>query len=560
MKNAEKHWLAVAERLAWRKKPARAQSGGWPRVSWYPGGILNLTESCLDRHASDPHRIAFIELSEDGSRRTITYAELLEKTNRYANLFSKAGIQKGDALVIYLPMVIEAAAAMLASARIGAIHSVVFAGLSAEALRERADSLRAKAVVTADVVVRRGKEIDLLSNARSAAKGRSMFVLARRKKTVLKKGEINLERAARAESPVFEARAMKSSDPLFVLYTSGSTGKPKGIIHTHGGYGAYAADTARRTFSLEPGSVFWCTADFGWITGHSYALYGALANGATSIIAEGALDHPADRWKCALKEEKVNVFYTSPTAIRIFRKEWKGKPFALPHLALLASVGEPLSPEVARWFSLHVGGGKKPVLDTWWQTETGGHMLTSGVPLPGIEVAIARPDAFGKGELVITQPWPGMTAGCFKDAPRFRKYFSKEGFITGDYARKEKGRIRILGRWDDVINVSGHRIGSAEVENAILAHPSAAESAVIGVPDAVTGEALCAFVVTKRGARATEKDIARAVRRALGGYASPKHIRFVDVLPKTRSGKILRRLLRAEYAGEKPGDTSTLEN
>lgn len=558
-----KHWLKVSRFVSWRKKPIKAQSGVWPRVRWYEGGILNLSESCLDKHAAAGRHdaVALIELLENGKRRTITYGMLLEKVNRYANLFTRRGLKKGDAVIIYMPAVIETAAVMLACARIGAVHSVVFAGLSKEALGERMQSLHARAVVTADVTFRRGKEIDLLSNVDAIVGTEMVFVLKRKKQTKLKKNETDLEAAARSESAVFGTCPMKPSDPLFVLYTSGSTGKPKGIVHGHGGYGAYAAYTARRAFGLKPSTIFWCTADFGWITGHSYVLYGALANGATSLIVEGALDYPrTDRWRRILKEEKVEAFYTSPTAIRIFRKEWKGAPAAFPHLARLGSVGEPLNPEVGTWFRKYVGKRKIGIRDTWWQTETGGHLITSGIPLPGIVAKIAHKDASGKGELCIAKPWPGMMLGCFGDEARFRKYFSKEGFVTGDYARMEKGRIRILGRSDDVVNVSGHRIGSAEIENAILMHPGVAESAVIGVPDEITGEALCAFVVAKTEGKVQPEEVKLAVRKHVGAYAVPKLVRFVPSLPKTRSGKIMRRLLRAEFAGEKPGDTSTLEN
>ena len=572
-----------------------------PFAKWFADGELNVAYNCLDRHvdAGLGDRVAIHWEGEPGDTRTITYAELTADVKRAANMLESLGIGEGDTVAIYLPNVPEAVISMLAVARIGAIHSVVFGGFSAESLRSRIDDASAKLVITADGGWRKGK----VSPLKPAVDG----ALALEKDgphtvehvLVVRRGENDVDwtdgrdlwwheqfEAARSEH---EARAFGAEHPLFILYTSGTTGKPKGILHTSGGYLTQAAFTHRNVFDLHPESdVYWCTADVGWITGHSYAVYGPLANGTTSVLYEGTPDAPhPGRWFEIIEKYGVSLFYTAPTAIRSFMKLGREVPddFDLTSIRVLGSVGEPINPEAWIWYRDVVGGGNAPIVDTWWQTETGAIMISAlpgitttkpgsaQVPLPGISVevldeqGVAVPPG-GGGLLSITEPWPSMLRGIWGDPERFREtYWSKFGtkYFAGDGARRdEDGDIWLLGRVDDVMNVSGHRLSTAEIESALVSHPIVAESAVVGAADETTGQAVVAFVVLRAehaaGQTVDEASVTlRAhVSEAIGAIARPRQVIIVEELPKTRSGKIMRRLLQDVAEGRAIGDTTTL--
>jgi acetyl-CoA synthetase len=592
--NPEKFWAEVADReLDWFVKWNRVFRWDFPYVEWFIGGKLNIVYNCLDRHikAGLGGRVAYIYLNERRQKITITYQELLRQVNKFANGLKSLGVKKGDRVVIYMPLVIEQIVAMLACARIGAVHSVVFGALSSNALRQRTVDSEAKVIITADFIYRRGVKKELKPIVREATKGLSFvkhIIVWQREHgnhLITKSKEIDFDKLTEKQSDRCEPEMMDAEDPLFVLYTSGSTGTPKGIVHTTGGYGVYASFTMKTVFGLRQSDIFWCTADTGWITGHSYVVYGPLLAGATSVIVEGAPDYPtADYWWEIIEEQKVTIFYTSPTLIRMFRKLGgkSDKKYDLTSLRILGTVGEPISPEIWRWYHEHIGGKKCPIQDTWWQTETGGHMIvtlpsmkqkpgSAGKPFFGIEIDIVDKKgksvpAGEKGFLVIKKPWPSALRNCLNDEKRYKKYWNeiKGVFSTGDYAIKDKdGYVTILGRSDDVINVSGHRIGSAEVESAILTHSAVSEAAVIGKPDEARGEKVKAFVVLKEKSERTEKlsqEIRSCVRREIAGYAMPAEIEFVDTLPKTRSGKIMRRVLKARELGNDAGDLSALSD
>ncbi len=560
--------------------------------TWFTGATLNISYNCLDRHAQgqNKNKIAYIAIDENEQSASITYAELLERVNQCANGLKELGITKGDRVILYMPLVIEHIVAMLACARIGAIHSVVFAGLSEKALRDRIIDSEAKLVITANWTMRRGKKVSLKKVVDSAVQDidsvRAVLVLVRGEDTCeLNEKDVDYHTLIDTQSKGCEPEPIDSEDPLFILYTSGSTGKPKGIVHTTGGYSVYTHYTTKTVFDIQENDVFWCTADPGWITGHSYVVYGPLSVGATSVIAEGAPDYPTpDKWWSIIEKHKVSIFYTSPTAIRMLRKY--GEKYITPHdissLRILGTVGEPISPEAWNWYYEHVGKNNCVVLDTWWQTETGGHMIVSlpsllqkpgkaGKPFFGIDVDIVNTDGESvtdgeKGLLVIRKPWPSALRTCWGDPERFAHYWNEiEGVYTaGDVAiRDTDGYIQILGRSDDVINVSGHRIGTAEAESAIATHPSVAEVAVIGKDHEIKGQCIKAFVVLKTGENQSTEltdGIQQQVRKELGGYAVPDEIEYVSTLPKTRSGKIMRRILRAQEAGDDIGDVSTLED
>jgi acetyl-CoA synthetase len=590
-KDPIKFWEETSEKeIFWFKKWEKVFQKEGFNVKWFSGGKLNITYNCLDRHikTGGGEKIAYIWTNEKGDEIKITYRELLEKVNQIANFFKNLGIKKGDTLTIYMPLTIEQIAVTLACARIGAVHSVVFAGFSYQALNTRIVDAGSKFLVTADYTYRKGKKIDLLSVAREGTKGVNGFektiVFKREEDTKLSENELDFSREISKCAKEFEAPAMDSEDKLFILYTSGTTGKPKGIVHTTAGYNLYTHLTTKLTFDLRENDIFWCTADVGWITGHSYVIYGPLSNHATILIYEGAPDFPdPEIWWKIIEKYKVSIFYTSPTAIRMLMSHGKNLPLKhnLKSLKILGSVGEPLNESAWRWYHKFVGGEKCGIADTWWQTETGGHMITTlpgiaqkpgyaGLPYLGIEALIV--DKYGKelpagtkGFLVIKGNWPSSLRDVWNDRARFEKYWTEiPGFyFTGDVAIKDKdGYIRILGRSDDIIVVAGHNIGSAELEAVITSHKKVSEAAVIAIPDAIKGNKIIAYVTLMKGVNPNEGlagEISEHVGSTYGKHGRPEKIVFVGKLPKTRSGKIMRRVLRAKEGGGDLGDTSTLE-
>ncbi|WP_394551002.1 acetate--CoA ligase [Agromyces sp. MMS24-JH15] len=587
--------------LQWEKPFTRTLD--WtnpPFAKWFDDGELNVAVNCLDRHvaAGLGDRVAIHWEGEPGDTRTITYAELTDEVKRAANALTDLGIGQGDRVAIYLPMIPEAVVSMLAVARIGAVHSVVFGGFSADSLASRIDDAEASLVITADGGYRKGKVFPLkpvVDEALAKAERGSV-----RNVLVVKRGENEVDWAdgrdlwwhdtVATASAQHEAQAFPAENPLFILYTSGTTGKPKGILHTSGGYLTQTAFTHRNVFDLHPEKdVYWCTADVGWITGHSYVVYGPLANGATQVLYEGTPDTPhPGRWWEIVEKYRVSILYTAPTAIRSFMKLGRAivHGYNLRSLRVLGSVGEPINPEAWIWYRHVIGGGSIPVVDTWWQTETGAIMISAlpgitdlkpgsaQVPIPGISVDILTDDGEaiegeGGGLLVITEPWPSMLRGIWGDPERFKEtYWEKFGdkYFAGDGARRdEDGDFWLLGRVDDVMNVSGHRLSTAEIESSLVAHPWTAEAAVVGASDETTGQAVVAFVILKASqvehvtdqAEAAE-ELRRHVATQIGAIARPRQVFIVNELPKTRSGKIMRRLLRDLAEGRQVGDTTTL--
>ncbi len=601
--NPERFWAELAEQeLHWFQKWETVLDWQPPNAKWFVGGKLNISYNCLDRHLTTWRRnkAAIIWEGEPGDSRTITYGELHREVCLFANAMKQLGVTKGDRVAIYMPMIPEAAIAMLACARIGAAHSVIFGGFSAEAVRDRLVDAEAKLVVTADGGFRKDKVIALkeqvdLAIENGAPSVQNVLVVQR------SKAEINwvegrdhwwhdLKAQVSADCP---AEPMDSEDMLFILYTSGSTGKPKGVVHTTGGYNLYTHMTSKWIFDLKDTDVYWCTADVGWITGHSYIVYGPLSNGATTVMYEGVPrpSNPGCFWD-VIEKYGVNIFYTAPTAIRAFIRMGEDIPNArnLSSLRLLGTVGEPINPEAWMWYHRVIGKEKCPIVDTWWQTETGGIMIT---PLPGAIAtkpgSCTRPfpgiiaeivdlegnavEANEGGYLIVKHPWPSMIRNVYGDPDRFRRTYwehipPKNGqyvYFAGDGARKdEDGYYWVMGRVDDVISVSGHRLGTMEVESALVSHLSVAEAAVVGKPDDLTGEAIFAFVILEGQHSPSEslaKELKQHVVEEIGAIARPSEIRFTDVLPKTRSGKIMRRLLRNLASGQEiSGDTSTLED
>src|SRR5438093_2498250 len=596
VRNPEKFWGRVAEELEWFKKWRQVMQWKLPFAKWFVGGKTNICYNCLDRHLETPrkNKAALIWEGEPGEVRTLTYQQLHHDVCKFANVLKILEIKKGDRVVIYMGMVPALPIAMLACARIGAVRSVVFGGFSADALRDRTNDAQAVAVITQDGAFRRGTEIRLKSSVDEALKEapsvRNVIVF-RRSGT-----QVNMEpgrdhwwhELVKAASEKCPAEPLDSEHILFTLYTSGTTGKPKGVVHTTGGYMVYVYLTTKYVFDLTDEDTYWCTADIGWVTGHSYILYGPLLNGATSLMYEGAPNYPnPDRFWEIVERHKVNIFYTAPTAIRAFTKwgdEWP-KKHDLSSLRLLGTVGEPINPEAWMWYQRNIGKGRCPIVDTWWQTETGGILIT---PLPGAtptKPGTATRPCFGivpdvvdragnpvpantGGYLVIREPWPAMLRTIWGDDERYRRqYWSEiEGlYFSGDGARKDKdGYYWIMGRVDDVINVAGHRLGTMEVESALVSHDKVAEAAVVGRPDELKGQAIVAFV-TLEGAYSPSENLREELRqhvvKEIGPIAKPDDLRFTDSLPKTRSGKIMRRLLREIAAGGAvKGDVTTLED
>jgi acetyl-CoA synthetase len=591
-------WVRQAEELHWFKKwDTVLDDSNPPFYKWFVGGQLNVSYNCLDRHveAGRGDKVAFNWLGEDGSERKLTYADMLADVERFANALRSLGIKKGDVVGIYLPMIPEVAIAMLACARIGAPHNVVFGGFSPEAVRERMEFSEAKALITVDGASRKGtiapikQAVDLVMGDLESLE-HIVVIASKGTECQMRPGRDvwyhEIMEAADASCP---AEPMDAEDPLYILYTSGSTAKPKGILHTSGGYLTGVSATHRYVFDLHPeDDVYWCAADVGWVTGHSYIVYGPLANGATTVMYEGAPDYPHKGiWWEIIQRYGVTIFYTAPTAIRACIKWGADHPrkFDLSSLRLLGTVGEPINPKAWLWYHKIIGAERCPIVDTWWQTETGAIMITplpgitetkpgsATTPFPGIQADVVdehdgKTIAEGQGLLVLTRPWPSMLRTLYKDDDRFiETYFKRFGnttYLVGDAARRDKdGYIWVIGRIDDVVNVSGHRLSTAEVESAIVAHPAVAEAAVIGQSDELTGQAICAFVTlqgTTAGTDELEAGIRDTVAERIGKFARPKRIIWADDLPKTRSGKIMRRLLRDIAEGRALGDVTTLRD
>jgi len=591
-------WVKQAEELHWFKRWDQVlDDSNPPFYKWFVGGQLNVSYNCLDRHveAGRGDRVAFNWFGEDGSERKVTYAGLLADVERFANALKDLGINKGDIVGIYLPMIPEVAVAMLACARIGAPHNVVFGGFAPEAVRERMEFSEAKALITVDGASRKGTITPIKPAVDAVMQGLDtlehvIVIAAHGTECMMQPGrDVWYHEIMEAADAKCAAEPMDAEDPLYILYTSGSTAKPKGIVHTTGGYLTGVSATHRYVFDLHPDEdVFWCSADVGWVTGHSYIVYGPLANGATSVMYEGAPDYPHKGiWWELVERYGVTIFYTAPTAIRACIKWGAEYPrkFDLSSLRLLGSVGEPINPKAWLWYHKVIGGGRCPIVDTWWQTETGCILITPlpGItetkpgsatrPFPGILADVVdehegKPVKEGQGLLILSRPWPSMLRTLYKDDERFvdtyYRRFGKETYLVGDAARRDKdGYIWVIGRIDDVVNVSGHRLSTAEVESAIVANEAVAEAAVIGQSDELTGQAICAFVTlqgTIEGNEAIEEQIRATVAERIGKFARPKRIIWANDLPKTRSGKIMRRLLRDIAEGRALGDVTTLRD
>jgi acetyl-CoA synthetase len=604
VKEAEKDYRRFWERQArenvtWFSRWQRVLDWKPPYARWFVGARTNVSYNCLDRHLEGEsawrrNKAAIIWEGEPGDSRVLTYADLHREVCKFANVLRGRGVQKGDRVVLYMPLVPELAIAMLACARIGAVHSIIFGGFSADSIRDRINDAQARLVVTADGGWRRGQIVrlkDMVDEAISTLPEVSQVIVLRRTghEVHMRSGRDLWWHDLMLDAPAeCKPEKLDSEHPLFILYTSGSTGKPKGILHTTGGYLTHVTTTARYIFDLKEADTYWCTADIGWITGHSYVVYGILANGATSVLYEGAPNWPdVERFWRIIEKYRVSILYTAPTAIRTFMR-W-GEEHVLKHdlssLRLLGTVGEPINPEAWMWYRRVVGGKRCPIVDTWWQTETGGILITplpgavtttpgtATLPFPGIFPEVV--DAAGKpckpdegGYLVLTRPWPGMLRGLWGDPERYQEqYWSKFPgmYFTGDGARRDKrGNFWIMGRVDDVMNVAGHRLSTMEIESALVSHPSVAEAAVVGKPDEIKGTAVVGFVSLERGVEPKDslrEELRQHVAKEIGPVARPDEVRFAAALPKTRSGKIMRRLLRDVAAGrETTGDTTTLED
>jgi acetyl-CoA synthetase len=596
IEHPERFWAEQAKLLEWSRAPTSCLSGALPDPKWFVDGTLNASVSCLDRHQSDGrrHKAALIFEGEPGDTRVLSYQDLLRETCRLANALEQLGVRTGDRVAIYMGMVPEAAVAMLACARIGAVHSVIFGGFAAEAIRDRVNDAQAKLVITQDGAHRRGQVVPLKDNVDKALADcpsvAHTLVLRRCKNAIAMQDgrDLDYHTFVGAQSDRHTAPPLPAEHPLFILYTSGSTGKPKGVLHTTAGYLLGVALTARYVFDLRDDDLYWCSADIGWVTGHSYVVYGPLSNGATVLMYEGAPNFPdLDRFWSIIERHRVTIFYTAPTAIRAFVRwgDQHVQKHDLSSLRLLGTVGEPINPEAWIWYRSVVGRERCPIVDTWWQTETGAIMISPlpgaiatkpgscTLPMFGVSPKVLREDGSEAapnegGLLVIDRPWPSMLRTVWGDHQRFLEtYFGRfpGKYFTGDGARRdEDGYFWVMGRVDDVVNVAGHRLGTAEIESALVSHPQVAEAAVVGRPDELKGQALVAFVTLKAAHRPLPElkgELAEHVANEIGRFAKPDAVRFADALPKTRSGKIMRRFLKDIAAGQPPqGDATTLED
>ena len=586
------YWESCAERLDWYKRWDKVLDWKPPFAKWYVNGQLNACYNCLDRHIENGlgERVALIWEGEPGETLTLTYTEIYQQVNRLSNVLKSLGINKGDRVAIYMPMIPEAVYAMLACARIGAIHTVVFGGFSAESLKERVQDATARLLITADGGYRRGRIVPLKQTSDDAAADcpsiEHILVVRRTNNLVSMRPtrDVWYHELMENADDYCKPEAMNAEDILFILYTSGTTGKPKGIVHTTGGYLTNAVTTTKLVFDLQDKDIFWCTADVGWITGHTYIVYGPMANGATQVIYEGTPDYPQrDRFWRIVEKHKVSIFYTAPTAIRTFMKwgtEWP-EDCDLSSLRLLGSVGEPINPEAWMWYRDHIGHERCPIVDTWWQTETGGIMISplpgitdtkpgsATVPLPGVDAQVLSEEGTeieqGGGYLAIHSPWPSMLRGIWGDSERYtRTYWSKwkNIYFTGDGVKRDAdGYLWLLGRVDDIMLVAGHNISTMEVESALVDHQMVAEAAVVGISDEIKGQAIAAFVILREGHDASvdaQEELRQHVVEKIGPVARPKRILFSIDLPKTRSGKIMRRLLRDIAENKTVGDVTTL--
>jgi acetyl-CoA synthetase len=596
VEDPESFWSEIAGQLHWFKKWDRVMEWNEPFSKWFAGGQINISYNCLDRHLSSwrKNKAAIIWEGEPGDTRTLTYQQLHQEVCKFANALRSLGVEKGDRVAIYMPMIPELPVAMLACARIGATHSIVFGGFSSEALKDRINDAQAKAVITADGGFRRGGVVQLKPAVDEALKEcpsvKQVVVVERCKNQIhMESGRDHwYHELMSGASDKCEAEPLDSEHMLYILYTSGTTGKPKGIVHTTGGYSVQTYITTKWVFDIHDEDTYWCTADIGWVTGHSYIVYGPLQTGATVIMYEGAPNTPDfGRFWSIIEKHRVNILYTAPTAIRTFVKwgeQWPLK-YDLSSLRLLGTVGEPINPEAWMWYHRVIGKQRCPIVDTWWQTETGAIMITpipgaigakpgsATLPFPGVVPDIQTKDGTSVGPnqggyLVITRPWPSMLRTIYGDPERFvKQYWSdiKGCYFTGDGARRDQdGYFWLMGRVDDVINVSGHRLGTMEIESALVSHSSVAEAAVVGRPDELKGQAVAAFVTLESGQQPSnelKEELRRHVQKEIGAMAKPDDIRFTDSLPKTRSGKIMRRLLRDIASGAQTvGDTTTLED
>jgi acetyl-CoA synthetase len=595
--NLETFWEKEAEKIPWFKRWDKVLDWKEPFAKWFEGGMLNASYGCIDAHLNSwrKNKVAIYWEDEKGNTKSFSYIELHRQVNKFASVLQNLGVKKGDIVVLYLPMIPELVFAMLATVRIGAIHTVVFSGFSSQALATRINDTGAKVIITADFGIRRGKLVplkEIVDKALDLAPSIEKVILIKRteeKININKDRDLLYDELLKDAENYVEPEPVESTHPLYVLYTSGTTGKPKGIIHSTGGYLVYNHSTYKWVFDISDESIYWCTADVGWVTGHSAIVYAPLLHGATMIIYEGAPDYPyLDRWWEIVEKYSVTIFYTSPTALRMFIRfgeEWI-KKHDLSSLKILGSVGEPINPEVWEWYYRNIGKERCPIVDTWWQTETGGFMISpcpglelvplkpgsATLPLPGIDAEVVdeagNPAPTGtKGYLVIKKPWPGMLMGVYKNPERYKEtYWSrfKGMYYTSDYAIKDdEGYFWLLGRADEILKVAGHRIGTAEVESAAVATPFVAEAAVVGMEDTVKGEVIILFVILKEGVKPEEnvkKKIIESIRDSIGHFATPKEVYFVEKLPKTRSGKIMRRILRAIIQNKPVGDITTLED
>lgn len=601
----EQNWLKIAERLTWFKKPTQSGNFSFNKpvsIKWFEDGELNVSVNCIDRHLPErAEQTALIwepDSVEEHSKK-ITYSELSRSVNKFANILKRNGVKKGDRVTIYMPMIPEAVYSMLACARIGAVHSVIFGGFSPDSIANRIEDCESTFVITADEGYRAGRKVKLKKNVDEALEilntknKNSIQKVLMVKRTGVETGwnpktDIRYEDELKEVNDVCEPERMKAEDPLFILYTSGSTGKPKGVLHTTGGYLTYVSYTHELVFGYKPGEIYWCTADVGWITGHSYIVYGPLSNAATTLVFEGVPNYPTvSRFWEVIDKHQVNIFYTAPTAIRALMREGEEplKSTSRKSLRLLGSVGEPINPEAWNWYHEAVGGGRCRIVDTWWQTETGGILISATdkspaklkpgsatQPLPGIEPEILNNEGqvlkgAGEGILVIKNSWPGQMRTVYKDHARFEEtYFSTYAgyYFTGDGCKRDEDAYYwITGRVDDVLNISGHRIGTAEIESAFVDNHAVSECAVVGFPHDIKGQGIYAFVTLKTGINPTEElkiELKNHVRKVIGPIATPDAIQWAPALPKTRSGKIMRRILRkiAENQLDSLGDTSTL--